>query len=241
MQKFSLTIDGGNTLVKYALFNSDDELIEKVDGDLECLVNRYHLTSDNTVCASVNVARVRKELHGFKNFEVSDYFKNGSFLEMPVDYSDSLGADRLILAYLFFGNGQSTALVDSGTYTTVDLVNLDGFQGGHILPGLGLLADTYSFGFNLDKYRPKGMELVAETLPKASFNAMASGLMHSFIDPVKSILNEFDFNSVYFTGGNGEKLYLELKNHPFQQSASILFDSDLIHKALLKFLKKVIN
>ncbi|MCO4753282.1 MAG: type III pantothenate kinase [Bacteriovoracaceae bacterium] len=239
MAKFSLTIDGGNTLVKYALFNSNDELIEKVDGAIESLVQKHNLTKLNTVCASVNVARARKELDGFKCYNVCDFFNNNKFLEMPVFYSETLGVDRLILAYLFFDNNRSSALVDSGTYTTVDLVNADGFQGGHILPGLGLLADSYSFGFNLDKHRPKEMELTKELLPKTSFNAMSSGLMHTFIDPIRSILDSIAFDNVYFTGGNGEKLHNELKNHQFQQSASILFDSDLIHKALLKFLKRV--
>lgn len=239
MSKFTLTIDGGNTLTKYALFDSNKALIEKVDGDLSSLLEKYDLSPKNTVCASVNVARTRKELLKFKAYDVSNYFKEGKFLDMPVHYSETLGMDRLILAYFFYSNEKSVAMVDSGTFTTVDLVGPGGFEGGFILPGLGLLLDTYSFGFNLQKYRPTNTDLTVKDMPKDSQSAMSSGLMSSFIEPVRAILVKLSFDELYFTGGNGEKLFLKLKNESFQQCASILFNSDLIHRALLKFLDKV--
>ena len=158
MIKFTLTIDGGNTLTKYALFDTNKDLIERVDGDLSNLIKKYDLSPSNTICASVNVARTRKELLEFKAHDVSNYFKDSYFLDMPVHYSETLGMDRLILAYYFYSNEKNVALVDSGTFTTVDLVGPSGFEGGFILPGLGLLLDTYSFGFNLKKYRPKNTD-----------------------------------------------------------------------------------
>ncbi|MBC76287.1 MAG: hypothetical protein CME64_09755 [Halobacteriovoraceae bacterium] len=239
VSKFTLTIDGGNTLTKYALFDGQSILIEKVDGDLSGLIARHSLSPTNTTCACVNVARNRKELSDFKVYDVSNYFKDQKFLEMPVNYSETLGLDRLILAYLFFSDEKSVALVDSGTFTTVDLVTPQGFQGGFILPGLGLLLDTYSFGFNLDKYRPKDPNPKIELMPRDSQTAMSSGLMCTFIEPIRSILAKLSYDELHFTGGNGEKLFTELRNDSFQQCASILFNPDLIHKALLKFLEKV--
>ena len=239
MSKFTLTIDGGNTLTKYALFDTNKDLIERVDGDLSNLIKKYDLSPSNTICASVNVARTRKELLEFKAHDVSNYFKDSYFLDMPVHYSETLGMDRLILAYYFYSNEKNVALVDSGTFTTVDLVGPSGFEGGFILPGLGLLLDTYSFGFNLKKYRPKNTDLTVRDMPKDSQSAMSSGLMISFIEPIRAILVKLSFDELYFTGGNGEKLFLELKKQSFQQCASILFNSDLIHRALLKFLDKV--
>lgn len=239
MIKNFLTIDGGNTLTKYSLFDENQELVEKVEVDCASLIEKRGLTPDNTVCALVNVARPRAQLKTFKIYDVADSFKNNKFLDMPVNYSSTLGHDRLVLAYNFFDGKTSSALVDSGTFTTVDLVNGEGFQGGHILPGLESLMDAYDFGYLLKKMRPKTLPLKSIKLPQDSADAMGSGLRHSFFAPIEAILRELDFDELYITGGNGPSLYKYLKNSSFQRSASIHLDSDLIHKGLLKFLLRV--
>ncbi|MEX1099154.1 MAG: type III pantothenate kinase [Bacteriovoracaceae bacterium] len=241
--KFFLTIDGGNSLTKSALFDANGELIEKGETDCAVLIQKRKLNPQNTLCALVNVARSSVarssvELSNFKVFNVQDHFKGQKFFEMPVHYSDSLGMDRLILGYYFYDGESSAALVDSGTFTTVDLVDKDGFQGGHILPGLELLLGNYDFGFKLKSLRPKDPECLMTTNPQNSHDAIASGLTRSFVAPVQSILEDCDFESLQITGGNGKILHKYLKSSPFQRSASIHFNPNLIHLGLLKFLNK---
>lgn len=65
-------------------------------------------------------------------------------IEMNVKYPDKVGIDRLLAAMAanqLRAAGQAALIVDSGTATTVNLVDEDGvFQGGAILPGLRLSA-----------------------------------------------------------------------------------------------------
>ncbi len=236
-----LTIDGGNTLTKYALFNTKGELVDMTFADCGPFLEKHSLRPDNTSVAMVDVARPRDSLKGFRSFEVRDYFKEGAFLSMPVSYSETLGLDRLALAFNFFEgkNTRPTAIVDSGTFTTVDFINGDGFQGGHILPGLEFLYDAYDFGHNLKSMRPTELLNEKSSMPKDSREAMASGLTRSFLSPVLSILNDWSYEDLFITGGNGKLLRERLKEAGLRRAASIHFGQDLLHQGLLKFLLKV--
>lgn len=238
-----LTIDGGNTLTKYALFNEKGEVVERAFADCAPLISKRGLTPENTLVAMVDVARPRKSLDGFKSYEVKDHFKNGKFLDMPVDYSETLGLDRLVLAYNFYDGAKTrpAALVDSGTFTTVDLIDSSGFLGGHILPGLEFLFDAYDFGHNLKALRPDTLAKTVPTLPKDSKSAIESGISRCFVSPVLSILREWKFEELFITGGNGKLLRERLKEEDLQRPASIHFGQDLLHQGLLKFLLKVEN
>lgn len=67
-----------------------------------------------------------------------DFFRDQSFLGMPVHYTQSLGIDRLVQAYYLYSQSKmegKTLLIDSGTFETLDLIGEEGFLGGYILPG----------------------------------------------------------------------------------------------------------
>lgn len=241
MPRYYLTIDAGNTRTKAALFDCKGEMLEAPQTGLSSLVERWSLSPSNTLCALVSVSGRPKPLEGFPVFCVADYFNEHEFLGMPVNYSKTLGLDRLILAYGSFPleDHIPCALIDSGTFTTLDIIDQNGFQGGYILPGLEALAHSYEKGFLLKQQAPKSLQERTFSIPKDSEQAMASGLFHSFVAPIETILTDIKVKRLKITGGNGKYLVNALKTSNFQRSASILFDSNLIHKALFKFLLKV--
>lgn len=238
MPKFYLTVDCGNTRVKSALFGNDLNLLEQSTENPKKFARSRGLSSDNAVCALSNVGPKEPDLGGICVYKVRDYFKERAFLDMPVNYSPTLGLDRLLLAYSVFPLQSSALIIDAGTFTKVDLVDKEGFQGGHILPGLELLRKTYEHGHLLKDLTPVSLSRPEQDLPGNSQAAMESGLYHSFVTPVVSLIERFTPQNIIITGGNGEALFEYLKNAKLQRSASIHFDSYLIHKGLLKFLLK---
>ncbi|MBF0300502.1 MAG: type III pantothenate kinase [Oligoflexia bacterium] len=91
-----------------------------------------------------------------KVYKVSSFKSRKKFLDMPFEYADSIGEDRLCQAYFTYKKNYkkkltqgSTLLIDSGTFTTVDLINSDGFCGGYIFPGPKTFLSVYAKGANL--------------------------------------------------------------------------------------------
>ena len=233
------TIDQGNTRTKFVLFDSDGSILDTGEKDYQGFISRHRLTSENTVCAIANVREELSDEIGLKTFNVADYFSSNCFLEMNVNYSNTLGLDRLIFAYQCFDGVSTKVLIDSGTFTTIDLVTKDGFQGGYILPGLEKLRQAFFQGHLLKPFCQESISRRIDLLPKDSSEAINAGLEHSFFDPIHSILSTFNFDEIVITGGNGAMVHNYLENKGFQRSASILFDSNLVHLGLFKFLQKV--
>ncbi|MBF0313214.1 MAG: type III pantothenate kinase [Oligoflexia bacterium] len=78
------------------------------------------------------------------------YRKEKSFLDMPVDYSNSLGEDRLYQSYYLYKKSSTPkVLIDVGTFTTVDYISEHGYEGGYIFPGPQTFLDSYARGANL--------------------------------------------------------------------------------------------
>lgn len=83
-----------------------------------------------------------------KTIEVPVPLRDRSMLSIPIDVKtpDKVGVDRLLNAMAanhLRAKGQAALVVDSGTATTVDLIDEEGvFQGGAILPGLRLSAES---------------------------------------------------------------------------------------------------
>lgn len=236
---FFLTIDSGNSGSRFALFDKSGFILCKPSLSIEEIANQYDINTENTVAAFVSVTDNSAALDQFETYYASDYFTDNFFLDMRVSYSETLGLDRLVLAYYIFDTKSKYAVVDSGTFTTIDLIDEKGFCGGHILPGLRLLASTYDQGVQLKGLVKEPYQLNELPCPQSSEEAVSNGLSQIFLAPIKSILSTWEYEQLRITGGNGEILYNQLKNSDFQRSASIHFNDDLIHKALFKFLRRV--
>jgi type III pantothenate kinase len=121
------------------------------------------------------------------------------FLGMPVDYSLTLGEDRLLCArYLFdLYPKQKIILIDAGTFTTVDVIDAGGFRGGYILPGQKLLENCYQHGANLKKVKFVHEQSGINSTPQA----ISSSLKKLITEFVNSLLKKYPNHKFVLTGG----------------------------------------
>jgi pantothenate kinase type III len=239
MKDFLLTIDNGNTNPKFFLLKDDNSSFELIENssiqDLSLIFKNYKLTPQNTDIIISCVGKKDEAIQSLrKNFEVisvKDFIDEKKFLDMPMSYTKSIGEDRIVQAYYLYKNFSGKLpllLVDSGSFTTCDLISVKGFEGGYILPGLELLSKSYSMGANLPVFSPEEtreykLDKLAHTTKDAIINTPAL-LTKSFLD---SMTENFQSTDTVITGGNAKLVEKML-------SSSIL-DEELLFKSLLFF------
>ncbi len=137
-------------------------------------------------------------------------------LKIRVDFPNRVGHDRLFNAVAGKAEfpRQPMIIVDAGTAVTVDLVDEEGiFQGGSILPGLGLMSKalhTYTALLPLVELPDHPEELC---LPgKNTSHAIQTGIYWQVVGGVTMLctkLRELAMREaiILVTGGNGLKLY----------------------------------
>ncbi len=128
------------------------------------------------------------------------------------DQFQRLGVDRwlaLIGAHHLFSD-KNCLIVDSGTATTIDLLDMQGFhKGGWILPGIDMMMNSVVNSTVLVKGKAEAVEQIAfgtstsQNLTHASW-AATLGAITSAVKLAKMNLNESSV--VVFTGGNGSQL-----------------------------------
>lgn len=183
-----LTIDNGNTSSTVGQYNSG----------LSRVVPLSELSNDDKEKAEFVLSS--KVGAGFESWDgptflsLKDLVKNNSLLEMPINYSESLGEDRLAGAYWVYKNfiktkkAQKVMLIDAGTFTTLDLISTDGFDGGHIFPGTGTLLKSFTVGTDLPELpikempEPSGLPKSTEEAIYASVQMAERGLYEKWWD-----------------------------------------------------------
>lgn len=232
-----LTLDLGNTNQTFALFSSNGDF--EIKGQIQELTKvrkQYNLNPKNTqiILSSVKDSAIKDlELSKFTFIHARDYFKENLYLDMPVKYSQTLGDDRLFSSYfLYKQRNEKQLLIDSGTFTTIDLIEKSGHSGGYILPGVELLKTSYNRGENLVSFLPeKAHELtIQNSLPNDSTAAIEQGLLLTFLCPIVDIIQSNSPESITLTGGNCEFLEKLLKTR--LRSESIHLENNLLHRSL---------
>ena len=243
MSKFTLTVDVGNSNTKCSLFTEDGNILTTFEFEkLDTTLKNYALDNSNT---NFIICSVKDEAIDFpyQFIDVSSHFKNGKLLDMPVHYNETVGIDRLVAAFYAYANDNNMKLViDTGTFTTVDSVDIKGFNGGYILPGLNLLATVYSKGeqlYTASTDIPENMQEVLGLFPQTTEKAIHHGTFLSFLAPIKEVLRTHVVKNIILTGGNGEILQNYLKNWEFCQDASIQFVPNLIHMGLFEISNRI--
>ena len=159
---------------------------------------------------------------------------------MPVHYSESLGDDRLYLAYSLFksirDHSQSILAIDAGTFITLDLINTFGFQGGYIFPGIDVFLSSYKRGANLPLLNPK--ETDQSTLPQSTEEAILKASDLYLENILESIIKKTTPSKIVITGGSSiliknkiEKLNLKVQletvHHSIHLALSLIFQYHL--------------
>ena len=238
-KKFICTFDYGNTKEKGALFQDEKILKEFSLKDFSGIVQEFNLNVKNSVIIECSVKSHTRLKSNIPTVNVKEFFKNKKFLEMKVNYTETLGMDRLVQAFYHFQvTNTDAAIIDSGTFTTLDFVNKDGFRGGYILPGLEALKKTFQQGDLLKNHNITYAEIDSE-LPKETDAAMKMGLHFSFIAPIIDILLKQPTDEILLTGGNTEYLKSVIESHPELKKRKLIIDDQLIHKSLKLISDKV--
>lgn len=193
------TIDIGNTNKKYSLW-INKEIVEYDD------YSDYSVLSPN---AKIIVSSVRQdEFHcPLPYMRLKQIINKNSFLDMPLFYSKNIGEDRLASAYYVFKNSKERSMIiDSGTFTTLDIISTKGFEGGIILPGLDLLKENYTQGqllmsYTLDLNRAK-LLVTNNIMANNTKDAINDGLFLTFLSPIKEYINQNTIKRIIITGGN---------------------------------------
>lgn len=233
-----ITLDLGNTHATAGIFSLSGKsaiLVKKVPlAELKLYLSQLGYSAHNCQIALSDVKPREEELRtfieeGFLLTRVKDYWRGKKFHGMSVNYSETIGEDRLISAFYTFKNFKVNSLIiDAGTFVTLDVVTSNGFEGGYIFPGAETYFETFRRGENLKGYTLKAGALLG--LPHDTQTAM-SGSYGAFAALVRELIQEHQIQKVLITGGgsqiwseclSGMKIPPVVETHP-----------DLIHSSLL--------
>ncbi len=233
-----ITLDFGNTHATAGIFSLEGKtatLVKKVPlSELKLYLTQLGYSAHNSQIVLSDVKPREEELQkfveeGFLLTRVKDYWRGKKFHGMTVNYSETLGEDRLVSAFYTYKNFKTNSLViDAGTFVTIDVVTTNGFEGGYIVPGAETYFETFRKGENLKAFELKAGGLTG--LPHDTEKAM-SGSYNAFAALVRELIREHQIQKVLITGG-ATSLWSELlagmKAPPVVET-----HPDLIHSALL--------
>lgn len=154
--------------------------------------------------------------------KVSANFKNlANLIKFKSTYK-GLGVDRAFACYSI----TTGVVVDSGSATTIDVMNNGVHLGGVILPGFEAFMKSYE-SISPALKTTLNTSLSLDTLPQRTMDAISYGVLKSTI----SIISELsEGKTIYFTGGNG--VYL---SRFFESS---IYNKKLVFDGMLKLLNE---
>ena len=164
----------------------------------------------------------------FGNFKIKDtlyYINVNDRVHMPEvckNLEKGLGVDRAFACYSI----NTGIVIDSGSATTIDLMNNGTHLGGVILPGIESYLQAYaSISPRLKCHLNTQLDL--DTLPQRTIDAISYGVLKSVIDIVNNLSCGRD---IYITGSNGAFFQRYLPNS--------IYNKNLIFDGMLKLLKE---
>lgn len=237
------SIDNGNSNPNIGLFENGrlTEVLLKTD-----FLNRFGIIPTDAVAimADVGFPNELHEIFGAKLMRLGDFRTINGFLDMPVEYSATLGEDRLALGYHVYKTMPEklpALVIDSGTFTTIDVVAENGFAGGYIFPGVRRFYEVYGQSARLPDLSGANIALEAPpVLPHTTPDAILQAGAVYWTGVLKEMLTlGYDFKTIVITGGDALKLEpLLTKLCPTQE---IIVDLKLIHLSLYTIYQSIQN
>jgi type III pantothenate kinase len=228
-----LTIDIGNTRIKYAVFEHNTMLENnfflksELISSIENLLNQYKNITD---CIISSVGPVEKE--AFLTFEnkINILFVTNKFnFPFQNHYATplTLGIDRMVLAAgaVFQYPNQNRLIIDAGTCVTYDFVdNNNNYLGGAISPGIRLRYESlHNYTAKLPLLKKENPQtLIGNSTSESIHSGVIMGLSNEidgFINQYKSQYSNF---IIILTGGDTDFLAKRLKNTIFANSNFLL-------------------
>ena len=229
-----LIIDIGNTLVKYAIFSSDEIVIIYKKNDVEISFMQELIQKHNV--NDVIISSVRDKVDG--DFGIKTLYLNHlTPLPITINYEtpETLGNDRIanvVAASVLYPN-KNILIIDAGTCITIDFIDQNKeYQGGRISPGIEMrYKSLHKFTSNLPKLT---ISNTAQQIGKDTNSSIVSGVEKGVVAEIETIIDDFKNENedlfVILTGGDTFFFENTLKN-------SIFADQNLVLKGLNEILK----
>lgn len=251
----SIGFDVGNSTIKAGWFapNSVEGVrvarhhsSESVEEFVDLIISERPLR--RAFIATVNKTasdRLREVLVSRSVEVIRTYESDGSLFEeglvgCGVDTPRTTGVDRILASLAALGQspGKDVIVVTCGSAITVNLMTADGaFQGGAILPGLGLMARSLHEGTAAlpritcppppEALHPDGPERIVQIMPgRSTISAMRLGIYYAGIGAIDRLIRELHIihpqAEVFLTGGDADLLSRGLDTPHRIQSVLVL-------------------
>lgn len=225
-----VTVDNGNTNPNVAVHEN---------GAIRAtfLLADYHPLSDDFVL----VSSVGQALPFRPSFDLKKKRTSTAFFDMPVDYAQTLGDDRMIAGYWMYKNiapHEKVLLIDAGTFMTCDLISSQGFMGGYIFPGVERFLKTYADSAQLPHLDRRDFQTILKNpvmLPHHTQEAIVAAVRMYFESVLAEIIKQHSPDKIVIAGGSAEdiallinsKVRFELVHHLIHSALSLIFDLHL--------------
>ena len=213
----NLTIDAGNSAIKFGLFENS-RLISafetKTDSSLstkdfeELFQKNANCKIERAICSSVVPqinSTIKSSISQIFGVEMR-FLQIDIFSKLKIRYNppSGVGADRIAAAAgaVSLMHEQNLIVIDMGTATTVDaILHGDEFAGGTIMPGIGLAVSSLATG----TAKLPAIEIVrhAKACGTCTAEAIKSGIFYGQAGAIKEICRLFQ-QQVF----NGEQPYI---------------------------------
>jgi type III pantothenate kinase len=246
-----ITVDNGNSNPHVGIFQNG--LLDAIINFKDFAPYKDEFLNENKFKVLVSnvgeTCELLKELI-LKSIDLTQYKNDGLFIDMPYNYSEGIGDDRLFQSYYIYKkktlekeNQKRIALIDAGTYITADIVTSDGMLGGFIFPGTQALLDTFKKGANLPCINQSLLKLGTHVnLPENTEQALLESTKLMLVSTFANFFKIYGpFDQVIITGGQGLDIYSLFKNNlSLDSELECEIVPDLIHYSLA-FIDQVIS
>lgn len=236
------SIDNGNSNPNVAVFNNGELTGVALMADF---MARYPSAPPNAdaIMADVGFPNRLTEMFGNRLIRLNAYRGDRAFLDMPVNYTITLGEDRLALAYHTYKTMPAALpalVVDSGTFTTIDVVDQKGFQGGYIFPGVRRFYEIYGSSARLPNLSNTNFTLnSAAQLPHSTEDAILNAgqiYWNGVFKEIKALCGKY-LKSIVLTGGDA--LIIEPLLKSLFNKQAIVANVNLMHLSLYTVYKSI--
>jgi len=224
-----ITIDNGNTNPNVGIF-VNDELSSVIP------LSSYQKKNDDIII----ISSVGKNIAISPTINLKQFRSEHAFFDMPVNYAETLGDDRLFQSYYLYqviGPNDRILLLDAGTFFTADLVTSVGFMGGYIFPGSRTFLKSYAQAELLPHLQTLSL---TESLPHSTEEAISMAHELYWESILENLVKKISPSRIVLTGGDGQML--EKKYKKLNLGFPIEFDPHLLHKSMHSlYLQSLIN
>lgn len=173
--------------------------------------------------------------------DIKHYWEKNKFLDMPVNYSKSLGDDRLCEGFYIYQKYKNlnTLLIDAGTFITADFISASGFNGGFIFPGITTFLKSFGQGAHLPVLTSDQVMTETSTrLPSSTPEAILKATSLYLSGILSELLALHKVDQIILTGGSSDLICEMLKE---KTKISVQIMPELIHQSLFTIYQTIVE